>query len=153
VVAGGAARLRRAIRDRIHARDVAHVVAQAETMEHLRAILTDNAQVMGMLDLVFCRCSAAEGGRGSIGAEHAAAALRVDFPVQADADGDDPWVLRAWCDGTDPHALPEAVRTVHILADAVRDWLVAGPPPPRALQRQPEPAPRPLSLGNESPAW
>ena len=151
VVAGGAARLRRAIRDRIHARDVAHVVAQAETVEHLRAILTDNAEVMGLLDLVFCRCSAAEGWRGSIGAEHAAAALRVDFPVQADADGGDPWVLRAWCNGADPHALPEAVRTVHILADAVRDWLVTGPPPARALNRQPEP--RPVSLRSESPAW
>jgi UDP-GlcNAc:undecaprenyl-phosphate GlcNAc-1-phosphate transferase len=151
VVAGGAARLRRAIRDRIHARDVANVVAQAETVEHLRAILTDNAEVMGLLDLVFCRCSAAEGGRGSIGAAHAAAALRVDFPVQADADGGDPWVLRAWCNGADPHALPEAVRTVHILADAVQAWLVSGPPP--RPHRQPELAPHPVGLAGESPAW
>jgi len=152
VVAGGAARLRRAIRDRIHARDVAHVVAQAETVEHLRAILTDNAEVMGLLDLVFCRCSAVEGWRGSLDAAHAPAALRIDFPVQADADGDDPWVLRAWCDGANPYALPEAVRTVHILADAVRDWLVAGPPP-RALALHAEAAPHPVAVGSESPAW
>jgi UDP-GlcNAc:undecaprenyl-phosphate GlcNAc-1-phosphate transferase len=151
VVAGGAARLRRAIRDRIHARDVAHVVAQAETVEHLRAILSDNAEVMGLLDLVFCRCSAVEGWRGSLDATHAPAALRVDFPVQADG-GDDPWVLRAWCDGADPYALPEAVRTVHILADAVRDWLVSGPPP-RALALHAEAATHPVAVGSESPAW
>ncbi|SOD02581.1 UDP-GlcNAc:undecaprenyl-phosphate GlcNAc-1-phosphate transferase [bacterium JGI 053] len=152
VVAGGAARLRRAIRDRIHARDVANIVAQAETVEHLRAILTDNAEVMGLLDLVFCRCSASEGERGSIGARHAQSALRVDFPVQADADGDDPWVLRAWCDGADPHTLPESVRTVHILADAVSGWLASGPPS-RPLHRQPELAPHAVALAGESPAW
>ena len=61
-------------------------------------------------------------------------------------------MLRAWCNGADPHALPEAVRTVHILADAVREWLVSGPPP-RPLQRQPQPAPRTVTLRNESPAW
>jgi len=150
VVAGGAARLRRAIRDRIHARDVAHVVMQAESMEHLRAILADNADVMGLLDLVLCRCSATEGWRGSLGAAHAPTALRVDFPVLDDAEDGDPWVLRAWCDGIDPHVLPEAVRTVHILADAVHAWLVSGPPP-RA--RPAEAASRAVPLGNESPAW
>jgi hypothetical protein len=121
-------------------------------VEHLRAILTDNAEVMGLLDLVFCRCSAPEGFRESLDAAHAAAALRVDFPVQADVDGTDPWVLRAWCDGTDPHARPEAVRTVHILADAVRDWLAAGPPP-RALHLPAEAAPRPVAFHSESAAW
>ncbi|HKP75864.1 MAG TPA: MraY family glycosyltransferase, partial [Longimicrobiaceae bacterium] len=137
VVAGSAQRLRRAIRDRIHARDVGHVVAQAETEEHLRAILTDNAEVMGMLDLVFCRSSSPDGGRTSIPRAHAGTALHIDVPVHADGDGRDPWVLRAWCDGSDPHALPDSVRTVQILADAVRDWLANGPPP-RALARQSE---------------
>jgi UDP-GlcNAc:undecaprenyl-phosphate GlcNAc-1-phosphate transferase len=150
VVAGGASRLRRTIRDRIHARDVAHVVTQAESMEHLRAILTDNADVMGLLDLVLCRCSATEGGRGSLDAAHAPTALRVDFPVLDDGHAGNPWVLRAWCDGADPHALPDAVRTVHILADAVREWLVSGPPP---RVRPAEAAPRAVTLGNESPAW
>ena len=152
VVAGGASRLRTSIRDRIHARDVAQVVAQAESVEHLRAILTDNADVMGLLDLVFCRCSAADGSRRTLPARHAAAALKVDFPV-ADADDDaDPWVLRAWCDGADPMALPGAVRTVHVLAEAVRDWLASGPR--RAPARPPEaPARAPLPLASESPAW
>jgi UDP-GlcNAc:undecaprenyl-phosphate GlcNAc-1-phosphate transferase len=152
VVAGGAARLRRAIRDRIHARDVSNVVAQAESVEHLRAILTDNAEVMGLLDLVFCRSTASDGARATIPPAYRTTALRVDFPVDVDGDRRDPWVLRAWCDGADPHALPEAVRTVQILADAVRDWLVNGPPP-RALPRQAETAARPVALASESAAW
>lgn len=154
VVASGVARLRRSIRDRIHARDVAQVVAQAETVEHLRAILTDNAEVMGLLALTFCRCSDAVGGRGDLPAGHAHDALKVDFPVRTEDAGADPWILRAWCDGTNPHALPDAVRTVHLLADAVRAWLLTGPTPrpgpssharPDAAARAPVP--------RESPAW
>jgi len=151
VVAGGAARMRRAIRDRIHARDVSHVVAQAEGLEHLRAILTDNAEVMGLLDLVFCRSTQPDGARATIPREHTTTALRVDFPIDGVGDRSDPWVLRAWCDGRDPYALPEAVRTVHILAEAVREWLVNGPPP-RVVPR-PEPSPRAVALAPESAAW
>jgi hypothetical protein len=36
-------------------------------------------------------------------------------------------VLRAWCDGSDPHALPDAVRVVHLLAEAVEAWMEHGP--------------------------
>ncbi len=149
VVAFGASRLRRSIRDRIHARDVAQVIAHAETIDHLRAILTDNAEVMGLLDLVFCRCSDADGARRALPGRLAARALKVDFPVADGKESADPWVLRAWCDGSDPHALPYAVRTVHVLADAVRAWLEDGP---RPLARPAEARP-PLPVGGESPAW
>ncbi|MBV9109811.1 MAG: undecaprenyl/decaprenyl-phosphate alpha-N-acetylglucosaminyl 1-phosphate transferase [Gemmatimonadetes bacterium] len=151
VVAGGASRLRRSIRDRIHARDVAQIIVQAETVEHLRAILADNAEVMGLLDLVFCRCSDPDGGRSGLPAHFAAGALKVDFPVADGAATADPWVLRAWCDGSDPHALPAAVRVVQVLADAVREWMVNGPP--RPTLRVSAPARPPLSLPGESPAW
>ncbi|HSU15202.1 MraY family glycosyltransferase [Longimicrobium sp.] len=151
-VASGASRLRRSIRDRIHARDVAQVVSTAESVEHLRAILSDNADVMGLLDVVFCRCSDADGARGGLPAAHAAAALKVDFPIGEAGGSADPWVVRAWCDGTDPHALPDAVRTVHVLADAVREWMVSGPR--RPAPRHAEPHARGAAvLPNESPAW
>ncbi|HET7231353.1 MAG TPA: MraY family glycosyltransferase [Longimicrobium sp.] len=128
VVASGPGRLRRAIRDRIHARDLTHVLAHAESIEHLRAILVDNAEVMGLLALSLCRSSSGEGLRDSLPREAAPAALKVDFPVPVDDDsGADPWVLRAWCDGADPHALPDAVRVVHVLAVAVREWMERGP--------------------------
>ncbi|HEX8245791.1 MAG TPA: MraY family glycosyltransferase [Longimicrobium sp.] len=152
VVAGGASRLRSAIRDRIHARDVAQVVAQAESVQHLRAILTDNAEVMGLLELTFCRCSDTDGGRAALPPWHAAAALKMDFPVAEGHYDADPWVLRAWCDGSDPLALPGAVRTVHLLAEAVREWLAHGPR--RAPARPTEaPARVPFPIASESPAW
>ncbi len=140
VVASGPGRLRRAIRDRIHARDVAHVLAHAESLEHLRAILADNAEVMGLLDLMLCRCSSSEGLRDSLPAALSASALKVDFPVPVeDAPEGDPWVLRAWCDGRDPHALPDAVRIIHVLAVVVQEWMERGP-----ARRQPHV--RPVSL-------
>jgi UDP-GlcNAc:undecaprenyl-phosphate GlcNAc-1-phosphate transferase len=151
VVAGGASRLRRAIRDRIHARDVAHVVALAESVEHLQAILNDNAEVMGLLDLTLCRSSSPDCTRAALPAAHAARALKVDFPVHGgDAPTEDPWVLRAWCDGADPHTLPDAVRTIHVLADAVRDWLANGPPRPQLRVAE---APARRALPDEAHAW
>jgi UDP-GlcNAc:undecaprenyl-phosphate GlcNAc-1-phosphate transferase len=149
VVASGAARLRRSIRDRIHARDVAQVVSQAESLEHLRAILSDNAEVMGLLELVFCRCSASEGARATLPPGEVSSALKLDFPGPTGGDDADPWVLRAWCDGADPHARPDAVRTVHVLADAVSSWLEHGPrrPTPRASEGGA------LPLARESHAW
>lgn len=137
VVAMWPGRLRRAIRDRIHARDVAHVLAHAESVDHLRAILSDNSEVMGLLSLSFCRCQSDEGQRDSIAAESSAMALKVDFPLRVkDAPEGDPWVLRAWCDGSDPHALPDAVRVVHLLAEAVEAWMEHGP-----VRRQPHARP------------
>jgi UDP-GlcNAc:undecaprenyl-phosphate GlcNAc-1-phosphate transferase len=137
VVASGPGRLRRAIRDRIHARDVAHVLAHAESLEHLRAILSDNAEVMGLLDLVLCRCTSGEGLRDSLPASLSPSALKVDFPVPVeDAPEGDPWVLRAWCDGSDPHALPDTVRIIHVLAGVVQEWMERGP-----ARRLPHPRP------------
>jgi UDP-GlcNAc:undecaprenyl-phosphate GlcNAc-1-phosphate transferase len=128
VMANWPGRMRRAIRDRIHARDVAHVLAHAESVDHLRAILADNAEVMGLLSLAFCRCQSPEGQRDSLPSTVSPTALKVDFPLRVeDAPEGDPWVLRAWCDGSDPHALPDAVRVVHLLAEAVEAWLEHGP--------------------------
>lgn len=141
VVASGPGRLRRAIRDRIHARDLVNVLAHAESMEHLRAILADNAEEMGLLSVALCRSSSPEGLRGSLPAAAAPSALKLDFPVPLDgAAGGDPWVLRAWCDGSDPHALPDAVRVVHVLAVAVCEWLDRGP------RRLPHPHPRAVTV-------
>lgn len=140
VVTGGPRRIRAAIRDRIHARDVSHVLSHAESLEHVHAILADNAEVMGLLSVALCRCSSAEAMRGTLPAHVAVRALKIDFPVGFDDDGD-PLVLRAWCDGRDPHALPDLTRVVHLLAVAVHDWIhrepaVAAPQPrPAAVPR------------------
>jgi UDP-GlcNAc:undecaprenyl-phosphate GlcNAc-1-phosphate transferase len=130
VVGGSASRLRRSIRDGIHARDVAHVIALGESPEHLRAILADNAEVLGFVHLGFCRESAADGGRAELPPESARRAWKLDFPVAAPGcEGTDPWVLRAWCDPADPRHAPSPSRTARILAEAIRHWLEQGPPP------------------------
>ncbi|HEX5727055.1 MAG TPA: MraY family glycosyltransferase, partial [Longimicrobiaceae bacterium] len=126
VVTSGLARVRQSIRDLIHARDVAAVIARAETEEHLRAILADNASALGFLDIVFCAESAATGGRPELPPQHSARAWKLEFPVPArSADPHDPWVLRIWCDPREGARLAGGGRVVRVLADAVAAWLQA----------------------------
>ncbi len=142
VVGGGVSRLRRSIRDGIHARDVAHVIALGESPEHLRAILADNAEVLGFVHLGFCRESAADGARADLPAESARRSWKLDFPVEAPGcEGTDPWVLRAWCDPQDPRHAPSPGRTARILAEAIRQWLERGPPPTPAPAPTASPTP------------
>jgi UDP-GlcNAc:undecaprenyl-phosphate GlcNAc-1-phosphate transferase len=135
VVTGGVSRLRRSIRDGIHARDVAQVIARAETVEHLRAILDDNAEVLGFLVLGFCRESSTACGRAELPAESVPRAWKLDFAIpghgrEAESpDAADPWVLRAWCDPEDRAAAPSPSRTARVLADAIHQWLDRGPAP------------------------
>jgi len=146
VVTSGVGRLRRSIRDQIHARDVAHVLVHAETVEHLRAILADNAEVMGFLGLTVCRESSAEGSRAALPRHRADRAWKLDFPVPYGDDRPaDPYVLRAWShpgEGMGPTS-----RTVEVLVQAIAEWLQRGPAPrpgghrplEEAVARQPLP--------------
>jgi UDP-GlcNAc:undecaprenyl-phosphate GlcNAc-1-phosphate transferase len=141
VVTSGMRRVRQSIRDQIHARDEAQVLARAETMVHLQAILQDNAGALGLLYASVCRESSAEGARAELPAEVAARAWKLDWPV--DADGGDPWVLRLWADPPDDLGMLTADRTARVLAAAVRDWM-AGPPPTSRLHPEPHSAPHGL---------
>ena len=144
-VTSGAARLRQSIRDQIHARDVAHVIAAAESEEHLRAILADNAPVMGFLALVFCRESSPEAARLSLPPAQAARAWRLDYPLTVDgASGDpgDPYVLRVWSGAEDGGPLTGSGRAVRVLAEAIQEWLArrAAGPSPSPVPTSPHPA-------------
>ena len=144
VVTSGVGRVRRSIRDQIHARDVAHVIALAESVEALRAILSDNAEELGFVDLAFCRESSPDGGRDGLPAARAARAWKVEFPVPG--PGADPWVLRGWCDPADPAATHAPGRTLHTLAGAVGAWLARG------LAGAPEPSPAEPASAEPAPA-
>ncbi|MBW3570473.1 MAG: undecaprenyl/decaprenyl-phosphate alpha-N-acetylglucosaminyl 1-phosphate transferase [Gemmatimonadetes bacterium] len=126
VVTSGMRRVRQSIRDQIHARDVAQVLARAESMVHLQAILHDNAGALGLLYATVCRESSPEGRRAELPADVAARAWKLDWPV--DAGSADPCVLRLWADAPDDLGMLTADRTARILATAVREWM-AGPPP------------------------
>ncbi|HEX2205368.1 MAG TPA: MraY family glycosyltransferase [Longimicrobium sp.] len=150
VVTSGVARLRSSIRDQIHARDVAHVIARAESVEHLRAILSDNAGVMGFLDLSFCRESEPAAPRATLPAAHAGSAWRLDCPVSAAEDGD-PWVLRVWSASAGRRGTTGSVRAVRVLAEAIHDWMERGPPGP-VVVLEPRPVRPGDPLGSPSPA-
>ena len=131
VVTSGMRRVRQSIRDQIHARDVAQVLARAESMAHVQAILHDNAAALGLLYATVCRESSAEGARSELPAEVAPRAWKLDWPV--DADSADPCILRLWADAPDDLGMLTADRTAKVLAAAVREWMAGPPPTPRRL--------------------
>jgi UDP-GlcNAc:undecaprenyl-phosphate GlcNAc-1-phosphate transferase len=139
VVRSGMLRVRQSIRDQIHARDVAQVLARAETLLHVQAILQDNAPALGLLYATVCRESSAEGARAELPAECAARAWKLECPIAAEGTADvDPLILRVWTEAPDDLRLLTADRTARVLAAAVRDWLADGPARPH-----PVPAPVP----------
>jgi UDP-GlcNAc:undecaprenyl-phosphate GlcNAc-1-phosphate transferase len=123
--------IRQSIRDQIHARDVAQVVAGAESIEHIQAILHDNAGALGLLYATVCRESSPVGGRGALPPAVAAGAWKLDCPVELDHPDADPYVLRVWTEAPDDLRLLTADRTARVLAAAVRGWLTGPRTPPR----------------------
>lgn len=138
VVTAGVSRVRQSIRDQIHARDVAHVLAYAESLAHVQAILQDNAAPLGLLYASVCRESSAEGARRDLPAEVAARAWRLDWPVEQGAS--DPLVLRLWAEAPDDLGMLTADRTARVLASAVRDWMAGS-----RMRPLPDPAAQGLS--------
>jgi UDP-GlcNAc:undecaprenyl-phosphate/decaprenyl-phosphate GlcNAc-1-phosphate transferase len=145
VVRSGMRRVRHSIRDQIHARDVAQVLARAESLVHVQAILQDNAPALGLLYATVCRESSAEGARADLPAASAAHAWKLEcpIPVAASVEGD-PLILRVWTEAPDDLRLLTADRTSRVLAAAVRDWLAGGHPHPHAVPAPvPHAAPHP----------
>ncbi len=127
-VAHGASRVRHAIRDRIHARDVAQLLARADALAHIHAILQDNAEVQGFLWMGICRESSGAGSRAALPRLHARGALRMDYPLSAGSD-EDPLVLRAWCAPREDGTFADTGRPLALLARAVERRLADLPAP------------------------
>jgi UDP-GlcNAc:undecaprenyl-phosphate/decaprenyl-phosphate GlcNAc-1-phosphate transferase len=135
VVRSGVRRVRQSIRDQIHARDVAQVLARAETLEHVQAILLDNAAALGLLYATVCRETSREGARSELPAASAPGAWKLECPVPVDGEDEgDPYVLRVWTEAPDDLRLLTADRSARVLAAAVRDWMSGqrGTPPRHA---------------------
>jgi UDP-GlcNAc:undecaprenyl-phosphate GlcNAc-1-phosphate transferase len=147
VVSSGVRRVRQSIRDQIHARDVTHVVARAETLAHVQAILQDNASALGLLYATVCRESSGEGSRAELPPELAERAWKLDWPVEQGVA--DPFVLRLWAAAPDDLGMLTADRTARVLAAAVGEWMASPPPAPRIF---PEPHPTPQGVPSPSAA-
>lgn len=140
VVRTGVRRVRQSIRDQIHARDVAEVLARAETLVHVQAILMDNAPALGLLYATVCRESSPRGGRGELSAEAAPRAWKLECPIPVPGAADaDPLILRVWTEAPDDLRLLTADRTARVLAVAVAQWLSADDLTPR---HHPAPVPQ-----------
>ena len=124
VVTSGMRRVRQSIRDQIHARDVAQVLPQAESLVHVQAIIQDNAVPLGLLYATVCRESDPRGGREMLPDAVAGRAWKLECPVENEG-GADPYVLRVWTEAPDDLRLLTADRTARVLANAVSEWLQA----------------------------
>ncbi len=124
VLGSSVPRLRRVIRDQIHARDVAHVIGKAASREQITAILENNAANFGFLHMELCREMSRGRGRVALSNGQAAHAWKLDYPVTPHgAVEDDLYVLRIWCDA-DRNTRPiGAERVARILAPIIEEWL------------------------------
>ena len=129
VLASSLPRLRRVIRDQIHARDVAYLIRNAGTREQISSILDDSAANFGFLHMELCREMSRGRGRVALGNGQAAHAWKLDYPVTPhDAVEDDLYVLRIWCDAARSSRPFGAERVARILAPVIEDWLDARHP-------------------------
>jgi UDP-GlcNAc:undecaprenyl-phosphate GlcNAc-1-phosphate transferase len=138
VVASGLGRIRRIIHDQIYAREVAQLILNSDTVREINAILETKAHEFGFQGMQIDRASALDDERIAGTNGRAARAWRLDHPIMAsEADETDPYVLRISC--RPPHDLRPhgAERVAHILAPAMREWLVKTRVPARPASTAP----------------
>lgn len=125
VLVSGAFRLRRVIQDQIHARDLSHIIAQAETREQLDAVLGDNASNFGFVGMAVCEEMSAAWTQPDLDLRRAnPRAWKLDYPVFApEFEAANPFVLRIWCDPQEGSRPLGALRVARILAPSVEAWL------------------------------
>jgi len=130
-LASGLRRIRRIIRDQIHAREVAQLISRSDTLRQINATLEGKAHEFGFEGMRVDRASALVDDRmaGANGREPRV--WRLEYPIMADnADEDDPYVLRICCGVPDarPHG---AERVARIVAPAIEEWFVRSKAPAR----------------------
>jgi UDP-GlcNAc:undecaprenyl-phosphate/decaprenyl-phosphate GlcNAc-1-phosphate transferase len=125
VLASGVVRVRRVIQDQIYARDVAKLVADAASLEHIDRIFTRYAPSFHFVGMEVCRESSICRQRLEEMEDGMARAWKIDYPVTPRANAnDDPYVLRIWC-GLYENSRPYgAERVARILAPTIESWLV-----------------------------
>jgi hypothetical protein len=104
---------------------VSAVLAQANSLEELCAILQDNATTFGFLHIEVCRESA-HGSRPLVLSEgHAVRALKLDYPVTPhDFEEGDDHVLRIWSNPRTRGYSFGAERVAQILAPVIEERMI-----------------------------
>jgi UDP-GlcNAc:undecaprenyl-phosphate/decaprenyl-phosphate GlcNAc-1-phosphate transferase len=108
-------RLRRVIRDHIHARDVATAIAPFDSVLDVNDLLLASAATFGFYRMELLAASQL-GTEGAL--ENAGKMWRVEYPIATGA-GDDPYLLRITCDITLGHRYLGAERVARTLAPSL----------------------------------
>lgn len=122
VIASAPNRVRRVIRDKIQAREVARMLEAATSPAEIDAALETSAEGFGFLHIEVCPETANGRDRFAVAAP-GRRIWKLDYPLPEWDSGPDLSVLRIWCsrgDGLRPHG---AERVAHILAPALEEWL------------------------------
>ncbi|MEJ7810647.1 MAG: MraY family glycosyltransferase [Gemmatimonadaceae bacterium] len=120
----GFRRTRRAIRDQIHAREIAELVRHARTLEEVNAVLADSAEDFGFLRMEAGSERSLSTATASKAGTSSPRIWKLDYPLTPEADaGGDPYVFRILCDPERSYRPFGAERVAHILAPTVEEWL------------------------------
>lgn len=121
VLAVAPAKFRRVIRDRIHARDVAQVLRQAETLKVVNAILGDNAETFGFAHM---EVRSSYGVSSILPGRGEQDVWWVVRPLARPLVGEAPLALVIWCGRDFGGSRPFGVeRVAAILVPALVTWL------------------------------
>jgi len=110
---------RRAVRDRIQARDTAEWIATAADLSEINTTLASNASRFEFIHMEICPESS--GGRS--GEHRRVGAWKLDYPVTTDLTGHDPLVLRIWCGRGGSFRPYGAERVARIIGPSLEEWL------------------------------
>lgn len=119
VLRSGPGRMRRVIRERIVASEVAQSIQMAPSLADMEAILSERSTALGLLRI---EIDTLAGIRSRQGVRPLWQLLRVDYPLRTAGDSPDPLVLSLWCEAhrSQPSANPE--RIAGILGPAIESW-------------------------------
>jgi len=120
-LASGIVRVRRVIRDQIHARELTSVIEEAESLRHVNAILAASTKSFGFLGVEVERESSLSLRRlhGNV-----AGLWKLDYMLaSANPTDGEPYVLRIWCSSGEGSRPFGAERLASILVPSIEKWL------------------------------
>jgi UDP-GlcNAc:undecaprenyl-phosphate GlcNAc-1-phosphate transferase len=123
-LASGIVRVRRVIRDQIHARELTSVIEEADSLRHINAILSASTPGFGFLGVEIERESSLSLRRinGKV-----SGLWKLDYMLaSANPTDGEPYVLRIWCSSAEGSRPFGAERLAHILVPCLETWL-SGP--------------------------
>jgi UDP-GlcNAc:undecaprenyl-phosphate GlcNAc-1-phosphate transferase len=123
-LASGIVRVRRVIRDQIHARELTSVIEEAESLRHVNAILAASILGFGFLGVEVERESSLSLRRLT---GHTAGLWKLDYMLAtANPTDQEPYVLRIWCSSGEGSRPFGAERLASILVPSIEKWLSSG---------------------------